>query len=172
MPQIAYRAIRGRRKFSQSRQVIQELERTLDNVVKPHFIKQFEMRVANWEHKVTFEARKFITPNSISINVYPTGPNKDIWKYNTLGTRPHTIRAKHAPALSFMGGGAIYVSKTAPGGKYGGPGIVYGGYPVYAKKVNHPGTEAREWESVIAKQNKQWYSQTMENAWRRAIRSL
>ena len=153
--------------------MIQELERTLDGVVKPHLIREFEKRVANWEHKVAFEARKFITPNSISVNVYPTGPNKQLWIWNTKGTRPHTIRAKNARTLAFpWGGPGSYKPKTRPVGQYGGPGVVMGGQMVFPKQVRHPGTEAREHEKVIKEDNKQWFAQTMENAWRRAIRSL
>lgn len=170
MPRVAFRTIRSRKPFLDSAAAVKELERTLDGVVKPHFIKQFDMRVANWHHKPQFQARKFITREAISVNVFPAGPHKQLWIWNTEGTRPHPIRAKRAKTLAFMGGGAIYVSKTAPIGKFGGPGIVYGGYPVFPKAVQHPGTEARQHEKVIAADSKRWYSQTMENAWRRAIR--
>jgi len=173
MPTVGIRVTRGRRKFAQSRRVKRGLGAVLDNEVKPHFIDAFKRVVANWDHKVDFQARKFIRVDKIWLNVFPVGDNKDIWTFVTKGTRPHPIRSKSGGALAFLWGGpGSYKPKTAPVGKFGGPGTVSGGVMHFPQVVNHPGSEAREFEKTIKEDNKVWFSRTMENGWRRVIRSL
>ena len=105
MPTVAYRVTRSRRAFVNAPKVKAVLEQALDSEVKPHFIKAFERVVANWEHKPQFKGRKSITSDAISVNVFPSGPNKMIYTYVTKGTRPHTITPKNARRLAFMWGG-------------------------------------------------------------------
>ena len=174
MPTVAFRVTRSRRAFVNAPQVKKVLEKALDGEVKPHFIDEFDKVVANWKHKPTFKGRKFITADALSVTIYPEGAkSKEIYGYVTKGTRPHVIRAKNVPYLVFMWGGpGSYKSKTAPGGKFGGPGIVVGGELTVRRQVNHPGNAARDFEGVIRKKEKPWFSRTMENAWRRAIRAM
>ena len=77
-----------------------------------------------------------------------------IYLYVTGGTRPHVIRAKNAQYLAFQGG--PYSAKTSPriiASKPGGPS----GPTVYRQEVQHPGTQAREFEKTISdKWRKQW----------------
>jgi hypothetical protein len=170
MPKVAMRGIRSRRVFVNADKARKELERTLDNDVKPHFISEFDKIVSNWDHRPTFRARKRITQDEIRLYVFPA-THKQLWQWNVEGTRPHPIRAKNAPTLRFKAG--TYMPKTGPGGKwYGGPGRVAGGQWVSPFAVMHPGTEPRNWPEVIRKQEKRWFSRTMENAWRRGIRKL
>jgi hypothetical protein len=153
--------------------VRQVLENALENEAKPHFVDAFKAIVADWDHAPDFAARKSITNDSITVSVYATGKNKQIYEYVTKGTRPHTISAKNAPSLVFMWGGpGSYKPKTAPGGVFGGPGVVVGGKLTFRKQVHHPGTKARKFEEFIRKREKVWFSRTMENAWRRAIRAM
>jgi hypothetical protein len=173
MPRVAYRAVRGRRKFNKSKQIIDYMASTMDSEVKPHFIKEFDKRTVNWKHKPEFRARKFIRPDSHGLYIFPAGPNKKIWIWNTKGTRRHKIplSPKTVGTLAFLWGGkGSYRPKTKPGGKYGGPGTVMGGKMHFPKQVDHPGTKAREHEKFIVKENKPWYTRNRENAWRRAIR--
>ena len=173
MPTVAFRVNRSRRAFINAPKVKAILGDALDSEVKPHFIKAFEDVVKNWEHKPDFQARKFITADSISVTVYPAGANKKIYVYVTEGTRPHTIRVRNARWLAFMWGGpGSYKAKTGPGGKWGGPGTVSGGKMTFAKEVHHPGSEGRKFEAFIRKREQPWYSRTMNNAWRRAIRAM
>jgi len=173
MPTVAFRVTRKRRAFVNAPQVRKVLDATLDKEVKPHFIDEFDKVVSNWKHKPIFQGRKFVTADAIWVNIFPTGINKLIYTYVTKGTRPHVIRAKNVPYLVFMWGGpGSYKAKTGTGGTFGGPGIVVGGELTVRRQVNHPGNAARNFESVILKKEKQWYSRTMENAWRRAIRAM
>jgi len=171
MARVAFRAIRSRRALVNAPQVRKVLEATMDGEVKPHFIGEFEKRVANWKHKPGFQARKYITGDAIRLNVYPAG-EKQIYEYVTKGTRPHIIRAKNAPSLVFIWGGpGSYTPKTTAGGGYGGPGTASGSLRAF-KEVRHPGNEPRDFEGIIRKEEAPWFSRTMENAWRRAIRSM
>lgn len=170
MPTVAFRTIRGRKKFSNNAKIKQYLGNVLDNEVKPHFIQRFDMVVANWDHKVDFRARKFLRTDKIWLNVFPTGPNKQIWVWVSKGTRgPYPIPKRGPGFLAFKTG---YKPKTKPVGKFGGPGIFTGDTVMGVMQVQHPGIEAREFERIIAEDEKAWFSRAMENGWRRAIRSL
>jgi len=168
MPTVAYRAVRSRRKFVKAPEIKVALGVTLDDVIKKRLLKRFQVVVGNWEHKPRFQARKFITTDYLKVNVFPTGPNAQIYKWVTDGTRAHTIRARNAPMLAFQLG---YKPKTKPVGQYGGMGVATGA-KVFAKEVHHPGTKAREFEKAIKEDEKEWVSRTLKNAWRRAIRSV
>lgn len=101
--------------------------------------EDFARTTATWSHDVPFTAvvqswtRIVLTQEAI---------------YNMLnkGTRPHTIAPK-GRALIFQ---VPYSAKSTPGviaSRSGGPG----GQTVYSRApVQHPGTEARGWDTTIA----------------------
>lgn len=64
----------------------------------------------------------------------------------TGGTRPHVIRARAAARLAFP---ANFAAKTTPRRIASGAGG-RGGPMVFVREVRHPGSEAREFEVVIA----------------------
>lgn len=141
-----------------------KLEETLDKKVKPALVKSHEKIVANWEHKVGFEAKKVIKPDSITVYVYPTGPNKHIWVFVDQGTKPHVIKPKKASRLAFQTG---YTAKTLakPARTVSGGGKASGGV-VFAKQVNHPGSEGREFSRQIAEDIAPEFKKEVENAFR------
>ena len=176
MPTVAFRVNRTRRAFVNAPKVKGVLGDALDSEVKPHFIKALEKFVVNWEHKPTFQGRKFITADEIRVNVYPTGKNKTIYGYVTKGTPAHDITPRGGGFLWFVsrGGRGVksYLPKTGPGASwYGGPGISLG-HLRRVRAVHHPGIKARNFEKRVREMEKTWYSRTMENAWRRAIRAM
>lgn len=153
--------------------VKRKLGAVLDSEVKPYLIDKFDIIVADWKHKPEFKARKLITTNTIKVNVFPAGEHKMIWIYVSGGTRPHVIAAKRAPTLAFMWGGpGSYRPKTTTAPSWRGLGAVIGGTMHFPKQVHHPGSKPRNFEKWVKKSSKKWYSRTMENAWRRVIRSL
>lgn len=147
-----------------------EIEKSLDTKVKPALVKSHEIIVTNWENKPGFQARKSITSNEISVNIFPTGPNKKIWVFVDEGTKPHLIVPKRVPLLSFKTG---YQPKTlaspartvSGGGKATGP-------RVYAKKVQHPGSAPRNFTKQIAKDIKPGFQKEIESAFRRVSRRV
>ena len=173
MPQIAFRQIRSRGARPDWNAIRQELEKTIDNEVKPALIKKFNDVVADWQHKVSFKARKQITRAEIKVYVYPVA-NKDIWVFVSRGTRGGYQIPKNPPASSRDGllhYQAVYDARTQPRGRYGlGSGQKTGPW-VSARTVIHPGVKAREFEEVIAEEYKKEFSRVMENAMRRGIRA-
>lgn len=172
MPTVAYRVTRTRRKFIKAPTVKQKLSAVLDNEVKPHFIKEFKGVVSDWKGKPDFKARKFIRPDKIWIDVFPSGKNKQKWIWVSRGTRgPYRIPKAGPGFLAFNLG---YSARTKPRGRaHVGSGTASGPLVIGIMQVKkHPGIEAREFEEVIAEDEKPWFSRTMENAWRRIIRSL
>ena len=169
---ITYRAIRGRKRFLDTARVMAELARTLKQVVEPELTKRFEHVVANWKTAVAFKAKSKVSADGISVEVVPTGPGAKIWGYVSRGTPRHDIPAKPGKRLFFIWGGpGSYKPKTKPGGKFGGPGTVTGGKVTRPLVVDHPGTEAREFEETISDDMTPWFRRIMENAWRRGIRA-
>lgn len=84
-----------------------------------------------------------------------------VWVMLNKGTRPHIIRPKNAKVLTWMGNN--YRAKTRAGQlkslKGGNNNTI-----VYAKEVQHPGTEAREWNIAAADKSKRFFAATMQRA--------
>lgn len=133
-------------------------------------IKSHKLIVANWKNKPDFKARKSITASEISVNVFPSGPNKKIWTFVDKGTKPHVIVPKNASRLAFRTG---YKPKTLarPARTVSGGGISTGP-KVFAQKVNHPGNEPRNFTLQIAKDIKPGFKKEIENAFRRASKQV
>lgn len=145
-----------------------EIEQAIDKKIKPPLLKSHERIVANWKNKPDFQAKKVIRPDSIGVYVFPTGENKMIWIYVDQGTRPHVILPKRAPRLRFKTG---YIPKTLarPARTVAGGGRATGDV-VFAKRVNHPGSEGREFTKQIAKDIEPDFKNEIENAFRRTAR--
>lgn len=137
----------------------------MEKTVKPEVLKMHREVVEGkrysesgkaWEHKIKFQARFQIRGNDAILYVYPTGKNKEIWTYVSRGTPPHGIDAKNAPYLVFPYGGPGQQPKTTLArGKRKRP-IPLGGPSgtrwARVKHVDHPGTDAREFEERIGKE--------------------
>jgi len=142
----------------------------MEREAKPHFLKAFRRVVANWDHKPDFKARKYFRPDYIAITVHPTGSNAQIWRWVSGGTKgPYKIPKAGPGYLAFQLG---YKPKTKPKGKIGGPGVATGPWVRGVMQVEHPGIKAREFEKVIADDEKDWFSRNAENAWRRTLRAV
>ena len=147
--------------------IAKEVEKAIDQEVKPRILGYAEKIVANWEHKPEFKARKLVSRSGIILYVYPTGPNKQYWIWTSRGTRSHKIRPKTAKMLVFP---SVYTPKTTPRGpSYGGPGTSSGD-TVFAAEVDHPGTKPRHFEEAWARWAKKPSQREIENAMRRGAR--
>jgi hypothetical protein len=172
MPQVAYRAVRSRRKFNKSAQIKKALGDRMDAKVKPHFVAAFDEKVSDWSVAPEFKTRKFITLDDITLNVYPAGEGKQRWIWVSRGTKgPYKIPKAGPAFLAFSLG---YSARTKPRGRaHVGTGKATGPKIVGIMQIQkHPGIEAREFEEVIAEDEKDWYSRTMENLWRQVLRSV
>lgn len=100
----------------------------------------FEQTVTHWGHEVRFEA---IADKS----GFVIGTDDEVYQYVDSGTEAHDIRPRNAKYLRFATGGQ---AKTKPRVIGSGPGRSGSG-AVYARRVRHPGTKAREFSETIKK---------------------
>ena len=106
----------------------------------------FNHTVEGWENRPDFKSNIDVTSSSISVSVYPSGPNADQYALVSKGSPPHTIRPKNGGLLKFQPG---YNSATRPRILSSRSKVRFGNY-VTAKVVNHPGFEAREFPETIS----------------------
>lgn len=132
------------------------MARAIDNGLEASALAakvDFGVTVQTWQKKPPFEIVK--TENGRIV-----GTDDDIYGYVNDGTRAHLIVAKNAKTLAF---GVPSSPKTTPrviastGGRRGST-------PVYVKAVQHPGTEAREFDETIAKKWREQFPVTMQRA--------
>ena len=106
-------------------------------------LREFEGTTATWKTPVKFK----VVRKSKGVTEIVT--DSEIYGYVDQGTRPHIIRPKQAGyPLRFKAGG--FRPKTTPrqlGSSAGSPAQPP---PVAAMKVNHPGTDARDFSDIIA----------------------
>ncbi len=100
----------------------------------------FKVTTQTWQHQPDFALR---TPNAATRTV---STDDEIYGYVSGGTRPHIIVA-HGKALRFPRTG--FRAKSTPrvigsGSGSRGKGVVF------RKKVNHPGSKARDFDKAIA----------------------
>lgn len=115
------------------------VENALDGAAKGALV-DYRVTTQTWEHKPDF------TIEAPTENERIVGTDDPIYGYVDAGTKPHVIVPKRAKVLVF-GPGAR--AKTRPR-VIGSTGGSKGGAPVVAHRVNHPGTEAREFSETIA----------------------
>jgi hypothetical protein len=109
--------------------------------------RDFERTVRTWERKPKFIITQKKVGNAYVFSAYT---DNEIYGYVNDGTKPHVIRAKNAPFLTFN---FPSVAKTSPGvlsSKRGSKGSSF----ARVKEVQHPGTEARKFDEIIQKRFK------------------
>jgi len=152
-----------------------EIEKVLAERVGPSLRKSFVIITKNWKHKPVWRLTKKFKPDSVGVNVAPTGKNKKIWIFVDKGTKSHPIEAKKGKSLAFnWGGKGSYKSKTLsnPARTVSGGGKVVDGSMVFPKKVNHPGSKARNFTKTIAKDIEPSFKREIENAFRRTANKV
>ncbi len=147
-----------------------EIERALKDKVAPALIKSHNLVVADWVNKPTFETRIAVRPDKISMTVFPAGPNAGIYEIVDQGSPPHIIKPVKAKMLVFRLG---YKSKTLakPARTVSGGGKATGDV-VFAKLVHHPGSEAREFSKVIAKDIQPQFKDLIDTTFRKVSKQL
>lgn len=88
------------------------------------------------------------------------GTDDEVYGYVNDGTRPHLIVARRAKVLAF---GVPSSPKTAVR-VIGSSAGSRGNTPVKIKAVHHPGTDAREFDEVIAEKWREQFPVTMQRA--------
>lgn len=111
----------------------------------------------------TWNTRPKFTISGRGVDAREIKTDSEIYHFVNGGTKAHIITAKNVPVLSFQSG---YNAKTAAkqiASKQGGP---YGPR-VQTPAVQHPGTEAREFDLVIVEK----WRKLLPNIFERAILS-
>jgi hypothetical protein len=122
--------------------------------------REFDKTTASWSgEKPRFEVETNLSSRDAEVLVGPTGADKavDKWVWLDQGTRPHVIRPVNAKRLAFR---ANYRPKTRVG-VFGSAGGGSSGPRVFAKSVQHPGTEARNWSEDIVKRRRKPFTRNM-----------
>lgn len=103
--------------------------------------EDFLVTTQTWSHKPDFEIQEPSADRRV------VGTDDEIYGYVTHGTKPHIIVPRNGKMLTWIG--ANYRPKTRPryiGSNKGGNDNTI----VYTKMVQHPGTEAREFDEAVA----------------------
>ena len=141
-----------------------ELRRELQAVAKD-IKRDFRATVRYWKHKprlrLMTDPGDWSPRGSVSGLV---GTDDAIYSYVDKGTRPHVIKPRRAKRLRFRTG---YRAKTTPGVLISRRGGATGDV-VFARKVNHPGTEARGFSEELQRQWSRRFKARIQRAMNRA----
>lgn len=105
-------------------------------------LRDLRRTAATWHHQPKFEV---ITEMDGASFEMLAGTDDPIWNMLDAGTRAHPIYPVHAKLLRFQTG---YNAKTIVGALNSTGGGPFGDV-VFAKGVQHPGTEARGWSKLL-----------------------
>ena len=141
---------------------VETMKPVADRTVR-RFQDDFKKTTQGFKTRITFRTVKKINDRGWIIAV---GTDNEIYAYLNYGTKPHAIRPKKARRLRFRGG---YTSKTVPGRLNTRPGGSSGDY-VSAKEVQHPGTDARNFDKEIVRRNQQPIVDDVKDAFREAAK--
>jgi hypothetical protein len=116
-------------------------------------LEDFKVTTQTWEHQPEFTIEKHQDSRIV-------GTDDEIYGYVSGGTRPHVIVA-HGKVLAFPGGGFRPKTRVRYIGSNKGS---KGGAVILRPKVNHPGTDAREFDQAIAEKWGNELPKTMQRA--------
>lgn len=108
-----------------------------------------------WKHRVVFVIKIGVGNDESQVTVYT---DDDIYNYVSGGTKPHWIKPRRAKALRF---GVPFKAKTRVG-FIGSSNGKRGDTLVFSKGVYHPGSEARDFDKVIADKWQPVYVELMQ----------
>lgn len=132
---------------SQGRNIPKALENAARDI-RNELEQRYRPTYAYWEHRPTVNVDVHAHPRRMDIVV----ETDRIYSFVDLGTRPHPIFARRAPVLHFL---SDYQPKTMPGVLGSGSGGAYGD-DVFARRVMHPGTQARGFTKRIFRDAREW----------------
>lgn len=126
------------------KQFTKELERRYARIAE-QIKRDFQATTRTWEKQPKFTVKRIRDASGAII--YEAGTDDKIYGYVSMGTEPHTIRAKNAPFLSFR---YPFGAKTTPNLLTSKAGFL-GDNWARKQEVQHPGTEPRNFHKIIAK---------------------
>ena len=107
---------------------------------------------STWQTAVAFQIKAIANGRTISTT-------NEVYGYVNSGTRPHIIRAKNGKRLAF----GPSSPKTRPGSLDSGSGS-RGPADTFRQQVQHPGTDARDFDKAAAKIAEAEFPKRMQEA--------
>lgn len=147
---------------------LDELARTQRQTSVPRLKKLFQKTVFGWSKKPDFGWVQRRSSGEMSIQMYPTGPNAEIWKLVNAGSPEHPIPAKHGGILSFRPG---YRAATRPGTLMSRRAYRSGKLQGARMIPMHPGFEARNFVETIGEEYQNPFMNDMQDALNRVAKS-
>jgi len=129
-------------------------------VIAKEWEKELGKTTATWEDKPAFKVRLERRAKLYAV----TAEVSDMrWIWIDQGTKPHDIVPKRpSGVLAFP---SVFKPKTRK--RYLGSNRGYSGGPMrYAKRVKHPGIEAREWTPMLSRRLTPKFMKTVQDAFR------
>lgn len=133
------------------RKMAAALEDGLDQAAQPVFA-DMQKPTATWKTRVAFNIKRIAYGRIVSTD-------NEIYGYVAKGTDPHIIRAKNGRTLAFGPSSA----KTSPGSLNAGGGS-RGAADTFRQQVRHPGTKARDFDKVAAKNAEKTFPEAIAKA--------
>lgn len=147
-------------RLSSQRFVDAILEKMRTNTI-PDLKDLFGQTVEGWKNKPGFSSKQWSNPTQIGSEVFVDGGSAgDIYSLVSKGAPRHMIMPKSGGFLRFQPG---YKASTSPGFLKSGPSSRSGSF-VKARKVDHPGFEARDFPSTIKKEYGNTFAKDMQDA--------
>jgi hypothetical protein len=122
--------------------------------------EDFEDTTKTWNHKPVWEPRFVIPKVGIDSITVETSTEDKRYLWTAKGTKKHFIPQIPGKILMFP---SEFIPKTFPGIINSGAGFS-GGDPVFSSGHMHPGTEARNFDLTIAKNQKIIFKITLDRA--------
>lgn len=150
---VGIKVIIPKRAMAEPRKMAQAIKNALDGAAKAAQV-DFNVTAQTWQHKPAFTID---SPSDFSRVI---GTDDEVYGYVNSGTRPHVIKPRNGKVLAF---GSSFSPKTAPR-VIGSGGGSKGGGTVFSRGVNHPGTDAREFDQAKAEKWTDLLPQTIQRA--------
>lgn len=126
----------------------------------PDIRRMFMDTVDGWKHKPDWSVVQNIGSSRIAIRVTPNGENANQYAIVNQGSPRHSITSRRGGLLRFQTG---YRAATSPRLLRSRPASRFGAF-ISTPAVDHPGFEAREFDSEIAEQYYDTFAADMQSA--------
>lgn len=146
------RVIIPKRALADPKRMALAIQNGLDAAAKAAKV-DFGVTVQTWNHQPDFTIQEDGDFKRV------IGTDDEIYGYVNSGTKPHIIQATAGKVLAF----GPSSPKTAPRVIGSGAGS-RGGASTFRKRVQHPGTQARDFDQAIAEKWQDMLPQTMQRA--------
>lgn len=136
---MAFKLVPIKPKGRDYKKLVKAVEEAMEEAAEEG-IELYQQCTSTWANQPTFEAAKVS-------DGYVIGTDDEIFEYVDQGTKPHIITPKRAKVLAFGAGGT---PKTQPG-VIGSRSGSRGSTKVFTQRVQHPGTQARDFTGLVKK---------------------